>query len=135
MEIICNCGSKTGELILTPNSVHYGKIVCLCCRKFIKWQTAPQNEGQRTSCPNVETIANYHNFSEPFCFFCGRQKYQLGWNETLTVDHIKKLEENGENIKKNMQILCSACHKLKHWSELYMRKHLEKFYNEQNTKN
>jgi len=128
IEINCVCGSETGELVLTPNSVHFGKIVCDVCRKFIRWKKAPQNANKRSGCPELEVVASKYKFIDVFCFFCGRVKEQLGWNETLTVDHIKKLEEGGEDNFDNMQILCTACHKLKHWTELYTRKHLEKFY-------
>ena len=127
-EYNCPCGSKTTDTILMPNSVHYAKIVCTVCRKFVKWKKAPDNENKRTGCPSVSIVANFHGFKKEFCFFCGRTKEQLGWNETLTVDHIKKIEEGGADNKQNMQILCSACHKLKHWADLYTRKHLERFW-------
>lgn len=119
----CRCGCKTGEIIPTPNTVHYAKIVCWSCRGFIRWQSAPRNENERPPLTTPEHVCRFHNLKETFCFFCGRKKEQLGAHETLTVDHILKREEGGADEVYNYQTLCSACHKLKHWAELYMRKH------------
>lgn len=121
--IFCNCGCKIGEIIKTPNTVHYAKINCIACKSFIKWQKAPQNIEKRNGCPEPERVCERRGFSDCFCFFCGRTKQALGKHETLTVDHIKKIEENGKDEYDNMQVLCTACHKLKHWAELYLRKH------------
>jgi len=123
------CPRCGGELtfVETPELVHYGKVVCSKCGRFIKWVTSPQKEGLRniTSKFSIMDVMKHKGFNgEPFCFFCGRVKAQLGYNETLTLDHIIPLRENGEDTIENLQILCSACHKLRHWAELYTNKHL-----------
>jgi 5-methylcytosine-specific restriction endonuclease McrA len=125
VNIFCDCGCTAGEVVKTPNTVHYAKIICSNCSRFIKWKKAPQNIERRNGCPEPERVSERRGFENCFCFFCGRKKEQLGEHETLTVDHILKLEENGKDEYDNMRVFCTACHKLKHWTELYMRKHYE----------
>jgi len=130
--IDCQCGSKTGDLILTPNTIHYAKVVCYVCRKFIRWDKAPKNKDKRGGLPEPEKVAHFHGFNDIFCFFCGRDYHKLGDNETITIDHIQKIADGGVDELENMQILCSACHKLKHWTELYLHKHMEKYFRDSN---
>lgn len=125
MEEKCRCGLEL-EFIETPNLVHYGKLVCPK-HGFIKWTQNPKKIGTRTKTSNYEIseIMAYHKFlGEPFCFNCLRTKEQLGIKETLTIDHIRELDKDGEDIIENLQILCSACHKLKNWARLYLNWHL-----------
>lgn len=118
------------SIIKTPHLIHYAKEVDNN-GKFIRWISSPNPEGIRkqSSKFSIEQIYKSHNFKKPFCFFCGRTKKELGDKETLTIDHIIPIrEDQGEDIIENVQILCSACHKLRHWTELYMNKHLKKFF-------
>ena len=122
----CKCGSDL-EFVETPNLVHYGKLICPV-HGFIKWITKPENEGIRTKTSKygIKDIMKFHNFSgEPFCFFCLRFHNALGIKETLTIDHVKELDKDGKNNIENLQILCSACHKLKNWARLYINWHLK----------
>ncbi len=125
------CPKCKGHLLFTRTqgySVHYGRLDCPKCKKFIKWVKNPNKEERRrkTSKYEIKDIVEYHNFEEAFCFFCLRTKEQLGEKETLTIDHIKELNEGGTNGIENLQILCSACHKLKNWCRLYVNWHLNK---------
>jgi len=122
---ICKCGLP---LIFkeTLGLVHYGKLECEV-HGFVRWVPKPENEGMRrqTSKYNLNDIISFHKFpQEPFCFFCLRNREQLGIKETLTIDHILELSKDGENGIGNLQILCSACHKMKNWLRLYMNWHL-----------
>jgi len=123
------CKKCLSELIFTetPNSVHYGRLDCPNCG-FVKWVKNPMKEERRTSTSKykLKKVMEFHGFSEPFCFFCLRKKEELGEKETLTIDHILELRDNGKNNIENLQILCSACHKLKNWLRLYLNKHLKK---------
>jgi len=120
------CAHINKKLILRPDTPHYAEIRCTDCNKFLGWQPAPNPEGIRKESTkyDLQKIMQHKKYSQdPFCFFCGRTKEQLGQNETLTIDHIVPIRDNGENDVVNLQILCSACHKLRHWTELYMNKH------------
>jgi len=123
------CGSELIFIKTEEHSVHYGRLDCPTCKKFIKWVKSPKNEGIRTSTSkyNINNIIKFHHFSgEPFCFLCLRTKNQLGEKETLTRDHIIEVSKGGKDILENLQILCSACHKLKNWSRLYINWHSTK---------
>jgi len=112
-----------------PDTIHHGEIYCPKCGKHVRWVPKPDKKSsgrKTTSRYDVVAVAKHHGFEKPFCFFCGRTQEQLGTNETLTVDHILPLSEGGTDTLNNLQILCSACHQLKNWATVYLRKHLLK---------
>lgn len=39
----CKCGCFSGYFIETHDLIHYGKLECADCGKFIKWQPKPKN--------------------------------------------------------------------------------------------
>lgn len=120
------CGNK---IIIeeTPNSVHHAKEVCVGCGKWFKFIKKETNEKKRTktSNHNISQIMSHHEKTgkKPLCFICLRTKEQLGNYETLEIDHIEELSKGGEDSIGNLQILCTACHKLKNWARLYMNWH------------
>ena len=134
-EDFCEVCNSTLTLTLTPNLPHYGRLDCPKCG-FIGWAKnphSPRNKGTKLlrvgNKVSVDKIQRYHNFKEPFCFFCLRKKYELGIRETLIADHILELVdtkegENRDHIS-NGQILCSACHKLKLWDKTYLNEHIK----------
>ena len=124
------CDKCDGKIIFeeTPNLQHYGKLVCLNCDKWFKWVNKPNGGGKRTKTSkySIQQILGFHKKEKEFCFFCLRTKNQLGFNETITIDHIEELNKGGKDELENLQILCTACHKLKNWVYLYVNKHLNK---------
>jgi len=110
---------------LTPESVHYGKMICDSCEKWFKWVPQPNPEGirKKVSKHRIERVLDFYKMKEPICFFCLRNQKQLGFSETLTRDHIVELDKGGKDEVENLQILCSACHKLKNWMRLYNNWH------------
>ena len=125
---VCNSELK---LTLTTNSVHYGRLDCPKCG-FRGWARNPDSdkigttkEYRKTSI-DIDKVTKFHGFKEEFCFICLRKRNELGCSETLTKDHIIELDKGGKDEPENMQILCSACHKLKNWVRLYMNWHLKK---------
>lgn len=141
MCVVCpNCGCNETKFIETQNLVHYGKEVCASCGRFIRWVPKPEYENVRrsTSKYDIRKVFRHHKFHEygldkPFCFFCLRTQDELGHNETLTLDHIVPLSEKrnplgvkGKDELENLQILCTACHKLKNWISLYFNEHQKK---------
>jgi 5-methylcytosine-specific restriction endonuclease McrA len=124
-EICPKCLSENLELILTPNTVHWGKLQCKDCKRWIRWISNPIHEGERTQTSkcNLEQVSKYHKMNFPICFICLRNKEQLGMHETLTLDHIIEVSKGGLDSIENLQILCSACHKLKNWARLYLNWH------------
>jgi len=133
------CNSQLQQQ-LTPHSIHFARIDCPRCG-FISWARnpdSPRNKGTqklRIGKKSVQEVCTFHGFIDDlkkdnkpkeFCFFCLRTRKQLGEFETLTVDHIQELDKGGRDVLENMQVLCSACHKLKNWARLYLYWHLHK---------
>jgi 5-methylcytosine-specific restriction endonuclease McrA len=112
----CKCG-KDLVLTETPNLVHYGRLDCPE-HGFIKWVKNPEKPKYRT-----ETTARSIDLSK--CRICGRKKDELGIKETITVHHLEPLEEGGKNHVENLIAVCTACHRLIHWTRLYLGKHLK----------
>lgn len=120
------CGSPYLQINLRPDTVHYAEVRCLACGKFVMWLRNPNKTGRtETSRYDLQDVARFHGFAVPFCFLCLRQAEDLGSKETLTIDHIVPLAKGGEDKLENLQILCSACHKLKNWVCTYMNWHLK----------
>jgi 5-methylcytosine-specific restriction endonuclease McrA len=121
-----DCLHQNKKYIPRPNTPHHAEIRRADCNKFLGWQPAPNHEGIRRESTkhDIDQLMQHKKFvGEPFCFFCLRTKKQLGISETLTIDHIVPVRDKGENDLVNLQLHCTACHKLRHWAELYMNKH------------
>jgi len=118
--------------VMLSNTIHKSKLVCKDCGRWIKFVPKDKNLDMRnrTSKYSIEQVLKFHKKDKEFCFFCLREKHQLGQYETMTIDHIEELskaeDEKDLDILENLQILCSACHKLKNWARLYMNWHFHK---------
>lgn len=127
-EEICSVCNSHLTITETPTTPHYARLDCSKCRKFVKWLPNPngfKTQRKKTGKKGVKQICNLHDFKEDTCFFCLRKRVQLGTYETLTMDHIQELDRGGQDKVENMQVLCSACHKLKNWCRLYMNWHFK----------
>jgi hypothetical protein len=123
------CGSENLVFEKVDNTIYYGKLICGHCKRFCKWVGNPDSkkaDSLRINQKTVKDVCDFHNIKEEQCFFCQRTRNQLGVMETLTIDHIIELDKGGEDQIFNMQVLCSACHKLKNWCRLYMNWHFNK---------
>ena len=120
------CGNDKLKFTETPSLIHYGRQDCKHCGRFSDWVRDPNRPTNiRSNKKSVKEVCDFHQIKEKeICFFCLRYREQLGAKETLTVDHIQELNKGGQDIVENMQVLCSACHKLKNWARLYMNWHL-----------
>lgn len=124
-QLKCECGGNI-KFYETPNLSHYGKLACEKCGKWLKWVRHPEKEEikrPKTSNFEFKDVMKYHNQDELFCFFCLRNNDDLGYKEVMTLDHIQEIDKGGSDSVENLQILCSACHKLKNWARLYMNWH------------
>jgi len=126
------CGSENLVFEKVENTIHYGKLICGHCKRFCKWVRNPNSkkiDSPRINQKTIKDICDFHNIKEEQCFFCQRNREQLGTMEKLTIDHIIELDKGGEDQIWNMQVLCSACHKLKNWCRLYMTWHFKEVKN------
>lgn len=106
----------------TPETPHYARKDCPNCG-FLGWKSKPDNQRSTGSNLSPKKIFEFHNQEEERCFFCRRKKEDLGRNETFTLDHIHELNRGGKDEKENLQVLCTACHKLKNHQRLYHNWH------------
>lgn len=122
------CSNDKLDFIETPNLIHYGRMDCKHCGRFCYWVKDPNTPiNNRKNKKSPKEVCYFHQIKDKeICFFCLRNREQLGIKETLTVDHIQELNKGGKDILENMQVLCTACHKLKNWARLYMNWHLNK---------
>lgn len=119
------CNSEKLSFEKTPQGVHHGKMTCRHCGRFCYWVKNPEKpKSNRKNKQSVKEVCKFHSIENEICFFCLRERKQLGLSETLTVDHIQEISKGGLDILENLQVLCSACHKLKNWSRLYLNWHL-----------
>ena len=90
------------------------------------------NNGKRIKTSNytLPMIMDYYNLQELQCFFCNRKEKELGKQETFEIEHIIQLEginnKEADDILSNLQILCTACHKMKNWMIIFMKYRSEK---------
>lgn len=90
----------------------------MCSRSgtFIKWLANPDKDDRReTTKQKVE---------RSFCAICLRKRSQLGVKESLEIHHIVPLSDGGKDDPLNILVACTACHRLVHWAQLYLNKHL-----------
>ncbi len=112
------CGSQNLKFEKTDNLIHYGKMICGHCSHFLYWVSNPNKEESiRKSNKCVQDIIKFHDFDTEFCFMCSRTKEELGIKETFEVEHIHELQDGGKDSIQNMQVLCSACHKIRRQSK------------------
>lgn len=122
------CGSENLKFRERQDTPHYGEMYCGHCKKHSHWVSIPnpqRNSSPRTNKKAIQDVCDFHRVSKEMCFFCLRDKTQLGKQETLTIDHIQEIDKGGGDQIWNMQVLCSACHKLKNWARLYMNWHFK----------
>lgn len=123
------CGSTNLKFKERPDTPHYGEMYCGHCNKHSHWVSKPDSQKNplRVNSKTIEEVCGFHGILKggEKCFFCLRLRTDLGTNETLTIDHIEELNKGGEDQIWNMQVLCSACHKLKNWARLYLNWHFK----------
>lgn len=124
-----DCESNNLVFEKTQNTVHYGKIKCADCGRLQKWVSDPNSNDQHNKRnTEIEDILKQREFEDAFCFWCTRKREELGYNETLEVDHIRELSDGGEDKASNCRIVCTKCHKQRNHDKLYVKEHLQKFY-------
>jgi 5-methylcytosine-specific restriction endonuclease McrA len=135
----CGEEAKTElKTTLVHHSPHYARLDCPI-HGWIMWIRNPLSPKNRTTQAlrigkkEVSQVLKFHKMDKEICFLCLRTKEQLGECEALTIDHIIELGEGGKDIIENMQVLCSACHKLKNWVRLYLNWHLNEKEGEDDT--
>lgn len=107
-------------VIETPDTIHHAKEVCPDCGGFLRWLSKPKNENKRL--PSKFTP---ESLGISWCEFCLRQPEMLGIHEVLEIHHKMPIELGGEDVKTNILVLCTYCHKTAHQRHIYLYKHFK----------
>ena len=59
-----------------------------------------------------------------------KAKTRLGTHETLEIHHKIEINDGGQDIKENILVVCTHCHKLIHHVRTYMNDHFGDFWRE-----
>lgn len=111
-------------VIETPQFKHYAKTVCPICKRQIDWLPKPENEGQRTKASKYTP----EKIGIEYCELCGRTREKIGNNESLEIHHKIPINEGGKDIRENVLVLCTPCHRMAHFLRTYLHHHLDNFY-------
>jgi hypothetical protein len=117
------CGFSSFRIIVLDKGPHYKKLECARCRYgFIKFLPKPGHKEKRdTSDWTPKYVCCGKGYDVVFCFMCAREV--LPSKEIFTVDHIREIQDGGDDELYNLQVLCSACHSYKNWLRTYLNKH------------
>jgi hypothetical protein len=115
-----SCGEDTiSNIILRPDTPHYGEERCIVCGAQKKWIPKPKNienlKKRPNNCPNPIDLGISR------CEICRRPKEMLGHNEVLEVHH--KDGNPANNEKGNLLVCCTEHHKLIHHIKKYTYEH------------
>jgi len=117
------CGSLDFYEKPRPDTPHNAAIYCEVCNEFIKWKPKDKNKDKRP--PNR---LSPEDISIRYCELCLRQKTRLGTHETLEIHHKIEINDGGQDIKENILVVCTHCHKLIHHVRTYMNDHFGDFW-------
>lgn len=109
--------------VLAPSNTIHLKVVCPNCLKpdgdnlFIGWQSKPKEGYIPKRKTDNDLILKY---SKGFCELCLIKKEDLiPQKRTLEVHHVIPVKSGGSDESRNLQILCTGCHKLIHCIRTY----------------
>lgn len=103
----CPCGSCNFKIVETPYEIHFGKVVCFDCDRFVRWYSKPGPGRSKRKIKRLKPQIDY-------CQICLRTKESLTENITLEEHHILPYEHYPEydNEKGNRLVVCTHCHDL-----------------------
>lgn len=96
---------------------HHAKLFCVDCDRFIKWLPKPETEASRRPAAHRELVKKY---SRGFCEMCLRQEADLPKPQTLEAHHVDEFAEGGDELRENIWILCTSCHRLVNHQRTYL---------------
>ena len=98
------------------DGIHYAKVVCCGCSRFLAWLPKPDTEQSRRPAAHRDLVQKY---SRGLCEMCGAKKENLPKGQTLEAQHVAEYQHGGGNDRTNIWIVCTGCHKLIHWARTY----------------
>jgi hypothetical protein len=114
----CNREVEPTLVRMGSDSPHYMKAICSKCGSYLRWMPKPENEDQRR-----RSGFSPESLDISYCEICGRPLTELGAKEVLEIHHKIPVCEGGGDVRENVLVVCSACHRMCHWLRLYLNKH------------
>jgi 5-methylcytosine-specific restriction endonuclease McrA len=113
-----HCGSVELLTEVMSQGVHYAKLSCNSCRRFIEWLPKPENKNKiRREKSNTELVAEH---GRGYCELCGILQKRIPKGEALEAHHVIEYQQGGDRERENIWIICTRCHKLIHWERTYI---------------
>jgi hypothetical protein len=112
------CNSENLVEVLTPDTIHYAKLLCQDCNGFQKWLAKPKEQSSQ------KRDKAHHNlldkYSEGFCEICLRLEDELPSSQTLHAHHVVEYSAGGTSDASNIRIYCTPCHNWVHHQRTYL---------------
>lgn len=110
------CPKCGGEVIatLTPELIHHAGGRCQSCQRHV-WIKKPDDDPTKYKRPAAST----NLAQKDYCEMCLRRKCDLPENTTLHGHHVIEVQEGGVDSVENLWTVCTACHRLIHWTRTY----------------
>lgn len=103
----------------TPTSVHYGKLVCPICERFVTWVKKPENQGKKRRPSQDHLRWLFDDEHIDYCQLCMRPRASLPHGTVLDVHHIIEVHDGGTDDRLNLLLLCNVCHRIVHLLRMY----------------
>ncbi len=112
------CGSANLVERKKVKGPHYAQVKCKDCKRHVQWVSKPDSEKTRRPQAHRDLVKRY---SRGYCEVCGTRKEDLPAGQAMEANHIIEFKNGGSDERENIQILCTACHKLIHCLRTHFR--------------
>ncbi len=101
------------------DGIHYAKVVCCGCSRFLAWLPKPDTEQSRRPAAHCDLAKKY---SRGFCEMCETRNEDLPKGRTLEGHHVVEYHDGGDGSRENTWVICTACHSQVHWLRTYSKR-------------
>jgi hypothetical protein len=112
-----DCGHIGGHAQLELEGLHFARIVCPTCRRFLDWLGWPPKPEKRERRRTARLADELKRLGLDHCELCLRSEADLPPPDALRVHHVD--EEATNDDPANQRLYCTGCHQLVHWLRTY----------------
>lgn len=114
-----SCGHHGQQQVsICASGPHYAAVRCSECNFHLGFLPKPDNDKSkyRRQSSHRELAAK---FGKGYCEMCLRIEPDLPKGQSLDGHHVIEYQDGGTNERENVWVLCTACHKLVHWTRYW----------------
>lgn len=112
-----SCGSVAEPVLqLEATGLHYARLVCGGCKRYIKFVGKPDELKVKRPAIHRDLVEKY---SKGYCELCLRRKEELRKGQTLEAQHVIEFKDGGTEVRDNIWVVCTPCHKFIHHIRTY----------------